>query len=346
MKVLYAIQGTGNGHLCRAKELIPHLIDYVDLDIAVSGTESEVTLPIELRFKLNGLSFTFGKSGGIDYAQTLKKFNPMLLQQEIKQFPAEKYDLIINDFEPVTAWAARSKNVPVIAVSHQASFLSEHTPRPSIKSPLVEFLFKWFAPCTKQIGFHYTKYDSFIETPLVRKDIRRLQSSNKGHYTMYLPAIKDDTIIDVFTKLPDCHFEVFSKRATSKQTIKNVEIHPISNQEFLESFATCDTFITAAGFQSTSEALFLGKKLIVIPMKGQYEQTCNAVALKSMGIPLLKDLSLRSIDRLKDAIKNTKVLKVDYPDNVALIVKKILSNDSMNIENTELIEPIPLNQLN
>ncbi len=46
--------------------------------------------------------------------------------------------------------------------------------------------------------------------------------------------------------------------------------------------------LCGAGFETPAEALFLGKKLMVIPMKGQYEQHINAASLKELGIPVLK----------------------------------------------------------
>ena len=45
MKILYAIQGTGNGHISRARDIIPVLMQMGELDILISGTEAEVELP-------------------------------------------------------------------------------------------------------------------------------------------------------------------------------------------------------------------------------------------------------------------------------------------------------------
>ena len=38
---------------------------------------------------------------------------------------------------------------------------------------------------------------------------------------------------------------------------------------------------------------------MVIPMKGQYEQQCNAAALKKMDVPVLKKLKLSKLDKIK-----------------------------------------------
>ena len=66
MKILYAIQGTGNGHLSRAKEVIPALMNRTRVDIVVSGTQSEVELPFPVKYKFKGISFVFGKNGQLE----------------------------------------------------------------------------------------------------------------------------------------------------------------------------------------------------------------------------------------------------------------------------------------
>ena len=76
--------------------------------------------------------------------------------------------------------------------------------------------------------------------------------------------------------------------------------------------------ISGAGFTLTSEALYLGKKLLIIPQKNQYEQQCNTVALASLGVAYsnawppknLKNwlLSKKTIKR-KFHTKSTEVIK-------------------------------------
>ena len=61
MKILYAIQGTGNGHLSRARDIIPILQKNGELDILVSGIQTDVALPYPVKYKFKGLSFIFGK---------------------------------------------------------------------------------------------------------------------------------------------------------------------------------------------------------------------------------------------------------------------------------------------
>ena len=62
MKLLYAIQATGNGHISRAKELIPLLQKHVEVDVLLSGTSADIELGLPVRYRFKGLSFVFGKN--------------------------------------------------------------------------------------------------------------------------------------------------------------------------------------------------------------------------------------------------------------------------------------------
>jgi predicted glycosyltransferase len=72
MQLLYGIQGTGNGHLSRAREIISHLVRCVDVEVLISGTRHEVDLGLEVPTRYAyGLGFESGTHGGIEYWNTL-----------------------------------------------------------------------------------------------------------------------------------------------------------------------------------------------------------------------------------------------------------------------------------
>ena len=75
MKVLFAIQGTGNGHISRAREIVPLLRKRCETDILISGYQADLDLPFEVKYRLQGLSFIFGKRGGIGVGKTYGKCN-------------------------------------------------------------------------------------------------------------------------------------------------------------------------------------------------------------------------------------------------------------------------------
>ena len=157
MKILYAIQGTGNGHISRAREIIPYLKQYGELDLLISGTQADVQLPYPVKYKLKGVGFVFGIDGGIDMKSSFKQLHPLTFIKDIYEIPVKEYDLVINDYEPVTAWACKIHQINCIAISHQAAFLSKHTPRIKKKDKFAENVLKNYAPCTDKIAFHFVK---------------------------------------------------------------------------------------------------------------------------------------------------------------------------------------------
>ena len=61
-------------------------------------------------------------------------------------------------------------------------------------------------------------------------------------------------------------------------------------------------------------------------MKTQYEQQCNAVMLKSMGIPVLKKLKKKHEDKMISWIKDKSLVEVEYPDITEKIIDTIIAN--------------------
>lgn len=327
MKILYAVQGTGNGHVSRACDVIPELKKYAQVDILISGYQADLQLPFDVTYKLYGMSFIFGKHGGVDIWQTIKRAKIFRFLRDIKRIPVESYDLVINDFEPITAWACKRKKIPCISVSHQSAVLNPHVPKPPKTDLLGKFVLKYYAPTTKQYGIHFKSYDTNMFTPVIRKDVRNTAPVKNGHYTVYLPAYDDRLLLDIFTQLPEVNWHVFSKHMKIKAVFGNVTIFPVSHKEFGESLITSSGVFCGAGFETLAEALFLGKKLMVIPMKNQFEQQCNAAALKDMGVPVLYSLSEKSIDKISQWIIFGSAISVDYPDVIPPMIEKVIQEN-------------------
>jgi len=322
-KILYAIQGTGNGHISRAREIIPLLQQHGELDILISGTQADVKLCQEVKYQLHGFSFIFGKNGGVDHLKTAKNMDLLSFYRDMKTLPLEEYNLIINDFEPVTAWACKRKGLSSISLSHQASFISAKVPKPKARDWGKVILSK-YAPTTYHIGFHFEKYDDFIHTPVIRNEIRNLQPSNLGHYTVYLPAIDDKHLVKLLKEIPKVQWEVFSKHCKRAYCDANVLVEPVNNQKFNISMASAEGVLTGGGFEGPAEALFLGKKLLVAPMNFQYEQKCNAFALMQLGLPVLWDKHANWLATLKDFVKSKQEHQFDFPDETANIISNIV----------------------
>src|SRR6476659_1520417 len=158
MKIFYAFQATGNRHISRATQLYPHLQKYGEVDFFMSGNNTSLNTEIPIKFKSNGCSLHYSKCGGLDYWKIAKNINPMEVYKDAKSLPLKNYDIVINDFDAITSLACKMQNVKSIQFGHQASFVSDLTPRPEKKSFMGEMILKHYAPSHKHIGLNFENY--------------------------------------------------------------------------------------------------------------------------------------------------------------------------------------------
>ncbi len=325
MRILYGIQGTGNGHFSRAKEFIPILKEHGSVDILVSGSNADVSLGHPITFRRSGLSYTFGRNGGIDYLDTAKNFRPIRFIEDVRAMDVDRYDLIITDFEPITAWAAKLAGRQCFGLSHQAAFLSAKTPRPAAPNPGTELLFKNFAPCTDPIGLHYKSYDEFIWTPIIRSDVRELNPTSGEHITVYLPAYGDDVLLPIFHAFPLIQWHVFSKHCKTAYASENVWVRPVRNEDYLKSLEACRGLISGGGFEAPAEGLYLGKPMLIVPMRDQYEQKCNAEALKEFGVMSVDAVDAQFPSVVEQWLDETSTsIRIDFPNQTIPIVEHMM----------------------
>ncbi len=267
---------------------------------------------------------------------TYRKSNLKRLYEEIKSLPVEDYDLVINDFEPVSAWACRRKNKHCIGLSHQAAVIHPNAPKPKKKDLLGKAILFNYAPVSTSYGFHFAAYSSEIFTPVIRSEIRDPAAIKQPHYTVYLPAYSDKRIIRVLGKIKNIDWQVFSKHSKETYREGNVYIRPIENDAFIQSLISCTGIICGAGFETPAEALFLQKKLLAIPMKGQYEQQCNAAALMTMEVPVLKSLKEKHLDVIRKWAEEDQFIPVDYPDITEKIIDGLISENILRETNAAI----------
>jgi uncharacterized protein (TIGR00661 family) len=324
VKILYAIQGTGNGHLTRAEDVIPILKEYGALDLFVSGAQADVKLSYPVKYKSKGLSFFFGKSGGIDFLKTFKQNSSKEVYKEMKRFPVDKYDLVINDFEPITAWACRKREIPCVGLSHQSALLSDKVPSPKKIDPVGEWVLHHYAPVDQYVSFHFEKYDKNIFTPVIRSAVREAKVETKDHYTVYLPSYDDQKLVPLLSKISNVRWHIFSKHARKAYHVGKLSVYPVNKDEFAESMTSSKGVLCGAGFETPAEALYLGKKLMVIPMKSQLEQHYNAASLKQMGVPVLKKMKKKNIEKIVEWIESPSIVSVNYQNVTAEAVARAI----------------------
>ena len=195
--------------------------------------------------------------------KSIASLRPIRFIRDIYTLPLNSYDWIISDFEPVAAWAAKLKKIPCLELSHHAAFRSTNAPRP----PKVNRFFEWgmrnFAPGSHSLGVHYKSYDENIVTPIIRSSLLNSPTTSGNHVTVYLPAYSDKRLIDCFGQIKDVEWKIFSKKTDHTYSHGHITINPVSKEKYNEAVLSSKAMVLAAGFQATSEALYLKKKMLV-----------------------------------------------------------------------------------
>ena len=316
MKIFYAVQATGNGHISRAMTFLPYLQQYGSVDIFLSGDNSNLELDAPVKYRSKGLSLQYTCNGSLSYFNTFRSVEPFRIQKEIKELPVEKYDLIINDFDYITAAACKRKNIASINFGHQASFQSGITPRPAKKNAVGEWILRKYAESSHYLGLHFDRYADFIFTPVIKKEILDAIPSDKNYITVYLPSYCEPQLIEIFQPLKEFRLQVFSRESSQSWQRGNITFIPVSKTLFDQSLIHCTGIITGGGFETPAEAIHLGKKIISVPIRGQYEQLCNAAALQQMDITCLPVIDKSFPAHFENWINSAPVIQKDYSKSI------------------------------
>src|SRR5690625_4271691 len=194
MKILYGVQGTGNGHITRARIMARALAKAgAEVDWVFSGRAPKDFFDMEPfgDYRLfKGLTFAI-KNSRVRYGSTLLRSDLNALRRVVRSLDVDGYDLIINDFEPVSAWAARLAKKEVISLSHQNAFLYKVPKRDH--NILSALFMRYFAPVTLPFVLHWHHFDE----PLLSTPIEALTFPNQLQPNQYLVSLhfKDPNVI-------------------------------------------------------------------------------------------------------------------------------------------------------
>ena len=323
MKILYGVQGTGNGHLTRARAMQKALLAQgIEVDWVFSGRPREEYFGMEVFGDyqcFQGLSFSI-KAGQVDPIKTVSQASFTKLLKDVQALKPEQYDLVISDFEPVVAWAAKVKKVSCIGLGHQYAFLHDI---PKTKNAFASYaIMKWFAPVSEAIGVHWHHFNQPILPPIIeQQSFSTINASSSKVALVYLPFESTTEVIKTLNKLP-FRFIVHA-RDIDGGFYGNVHVKGFSVTGFKDSLQACDSVICNAGFELASECIHLGKRLLVKPLAGQVEQLSNAEALKTLGWGDVTDhIDAKSICYFLTTAKATQVRYPDVPKLLASWIKQ------------------------
>ncbi|MBL7864987.1 MAG: glycosyl transferase, partial [Cyclobacteriaceae bacterium] len=157
-----------------------------------------------------------------------------------------------------------------------------------------------------------------------RSAVANAEPEAKGHYTVYLPAYDDQKLVALFMKLPSLRWHIFSKHARQPYHVGKISVFPVNADTFTESLVSSTGVVCGAGFETPAEALYLRKKLLIVPMKGQYEQKCNAVALRKLGVSVIKKMKKKNLSKVEKWLDSKRLVDVDYKPVARKAVERLM----------------------
>ena len=334
-KIIYAVAGEGFGHSSRSHLIGQRFIDAGHDVMFVGSQKSLVYLKQYFGRRVQeifGLSFAFEK-GRIDKSETLKR-NLLKLPEADRQndrlfkkhFEPFGPDLVISDFEPFSAWWAWRNRVPFISIDHEHVLTLcalEHQAK------------NWFSRMTASVvtECHYVgavayiivnfftaplRIDSALPAPpIVRPIVTTLKPTLGEHILVYSTTGKDESgLRTILSKFADRKFYIYGFNKSDVN--ENCVFKERSTEGFLEDLASARGVIASAGFSLLSECLYLKKKMLLLPVAGQYEQIINAHYIQKLGLGVssqrLSETALhRFLDELDKPMPSDE--RILWPDN-------------------------------
>lgn len=325
MKLLYGVQGTGNGHISRARMMAQHFAEKnVDVQFLFTGRAAEQYFDMEVfgDYQLrDGLSFATDK-GSISAIKTFAQIKPLTFIRDVRKLDLSSYDAVITDFEPVTAWAGRLQKKPVIGVGHQYAFGYTDVPQSGVDLRN-RLIMKFFAPVQYRLGLHWDSFNANIAPPIINPDEIRQPCTTPPHILVYLPFEDQQQVSDALLKFPNQKFIQYAPQL-QREKRGNISRRPTSLHDFKHDLCHAKGVICNAGFELISECLHMGIPALAKPVAGQSEQLGNAAALQQLGAAtVMYDFSASHIETWLANIPAQTPRH--YPDVAAAICDWLLS---------------------
>ncbi len=302
MRILYGVVGEGMGHATRSRVLLEHLVKHHDVHIVVSGRARDY---LAKRFENvhNIWGFTINYEGN-----SVKKWQTVLqnVKGAVTGWPqnvrtyfdlVEKFepDVVVSDFESFSYLFARNHRLPVLSVDnmqvinrckHGEEILKGHEDAFEMTKAIVK---------SKLPGaFHYLvttffyppvrKERTTLLPSILRPEILAAKSEAGEHLLVYQTMPENKPLLDAL-KASGRQCRVYGMRRDIKEDLVEgaITFRPFSEQTFIDDLRTSRAVIAGGGFTLMSEAVYLRKPMLSVPIEGQFEQVINALYLQGLG---------------------------------------------------------------
>ena len=305
MKILFGVQTEGNGHITQAIAVKQYLKQNgydVSKAFAASkkrGLSKYFTDEFDV-VTYEGFDFVFDKEGRVIIWKTLLK-NTLELPRLILSFikicnviRKEKPDAIFNYYEPLVGLTSLFfRNIKYVSFGHQYAMDSSIYPRINgypVQKLFLRIINKITSLRAKIVALSYYEFNDeemIVSPPMLRSESYSVSDKKEDFVLVYI--MNEDMLPQLFSeakKYPDIKIECFTKLTKQHDELPNVKLYNLDGKLFQEKMKVCKAVICSGGFETSAEAIYQNKPLLMIPMPNHYEQraNCEDAYLSSFGI--------------------------------------------------------------
>lgn len=314
MRFLFIIQGEGRGHLTQAialAELIREAGHSVCAALVGSGEGTKVqdffraAFPAEIvPFASPALVYS-RKTRALSLSRTLWAAGKNVKKhwrglQTLRRAVLERQpDVVVNFYDSLGGLHALlfPRICPTVCVGHQYLLLHRDFPHPG-GQVLDRLLVKINTHLTalgaaRKLALSFYPAEAGgrmrIMPPLLRRQLREIRPEEGNYYLAYVTqAAMAEDILAWKLRHPEVEVHCFTDGPWAGELCPKLYFHPIDAEQFLARMRGCRGLISTAGFESVAEAMLLGKPVLMVPLPGHYEQTCNALDAQGAGAGLYR----------------------------------------------------------
>ena len=339
-RILYSVCGEGMGHAIRARVLLNHLTKNNEVHIFASDRAYDyLSTYFDNVYEIGGFNTVYENNT----VQNMKTFVkgmkdlPGDLKKSLRNMysvaKAVKPEIIISDFEFYSNLLSKILRLPLISIDNmhvltQAELevpkkyrkdrlAAESVVKSFIQLPTRYLITSYFYPPLKN-----PKKATYF-SPVLRDEIMDLKPNKGEHVLVYQTSDSNLRLLEILNQLDD-EFVVYGFHRDEKD--KNIVFKTFNEDDFFQDMAQARAVISNGGFTLISEALYLGKPVLSVPVKKQFEQILNAIYLERLGYgefheELEREDIERFLSRLDEYQKNIK--KYFFHDHNQFILEEL-----------------------
>jgi uncharacterized protein (TIGR00661 family) len=303
MKILYGVVGEGMGHALRSRVVLDHLLSEGH-EVEIMTSQRAVDY-LAKRFpkvhRIHGLHIITEENRvrrGKTLLSNVLQGSAALPRQIASYFDlirSFRPDVVVSDFESWTYFYGKAHRLPVLSVDNQQLINRCELPPEVIEGARKDYeLTRAFVKSKLPFCDHYLittffrpsirKDRTSLHPPILRPEILQATPTRGEHLLVYQTAEGHTALASMLqrTGLP-CRVYGMRRQLTEDQVEGNLCYRPFDEARFVDDLASARAVVAGGGFTLLSEAVYLHKPVLSIPIARQFEQILNARCIAYAG---------------------------------------------------------------